>query len=347
MSVRPPAVALSLILLAGCSADREGSGTRPIVNEVAAQTLRDERLKMGTRFEIQLVVEDAEAGRAAIEAAYAEIDRVEDLLSEWRETSEISEVNRQAGRRAVVVGPDLFTVVERSIWAAEATGGAFDVTFAACGRLWSIRERRIPEEEAIAACLARVDYGRLELDPERSSIFVPDPDMRIGIAGIGKGYGVDRAAEVLAAHGFDRYIVDGGGDIRLSGTNVDRPWKVGIADPRRPERLFATAEPNGGAIVTSGDYQQFFEESGVRYHHILDTATGRPARRSVAVTVIAPTAMDADALATGLFVLGPKQGIAVAESLEGVEAMIFGPDLTAHRSGGFPAFRSAQDAPGP
>jgi thiamine biosynthesis lipoprotein len=144
--------------------------------------------------------------------------------------------------------------------------------------------------------------------------------MRIGIAGIGKGYGVDRAAEVLAAHGFDRYIVDGGGDIRLSGTNVDRPWKVGIADPRRPERLFATAEPNGGAIVTSGDYQQFFEESGVRYHHILDTA---------------------------LFVLGPKQGIAVAESLEGVEAMIFGPDLTAHRSGGFPAFRSAQDAPGP
>jgi hypothetical protein len=235
MSVRPPAVALSLILLAGCSADREGSGTRPIVNEVAAQTLRDERLKMGTRFEIQLVVEDAEAGRAAIEAAYAEIDRVEDLLSEWRETSEISEVNRQAGRRAVVVGPDLFTVVERSIWAAEATGGAFDVTFAACGRLWSIRERRIPEEEAIAACLARVDYGRLELDPERSSIFVPDPDMRIAPVRDGR-----------AERGGDRHLR------RLSAV-LRRKWRSLSPHPRHGHRSAGATLGGGHGHRPDGD----------------------------------------------------------------------------------------------
>ena len=294
---------------------------------------------MGTRFEIQIVTGDTAAGREAIDAAYAEIDRVEQLLSEWRETSEISEVNRQASRQAVAVGPDLFTVVEQSVRISEITHGAFDVTFAGCGSVWSIRERRIPADREIDECLVHVGYRRLELDPVGSTIFLPTEQMRIGIAGIGKGYGVDRAAEVLEVHGIDGYIVDGGGDIRLAGSNVDRPWIVGIADPRREGRLQATLEPGRGAIVTSGDYQRYFEKDGVRYHHILDPATGRPARGSVAVTVIAPTAIDADALATGLFVLGPERGIETVERLPQVEALIFGPDLVVHRSSGFPEIR--------
>jgi thiamine biosynthesis lipoprotein len=333
---RTPAVALALLILAGCAPGDRDDGSPRIV--------RDERLKMGTRFEIQVVTRDPSGGRSAIEAAYQEIDRVEDLLSEWRETSEISEVNRRAGHGPVTVGPDLFSVVERAEGISAITGGAFDVTFAACGGIWSVRERRIPTEGEIDSCLALVGFRRLELDPAGSTIGLPAEAMRIGIAGIGKGYGVDRAADVLEAHGVRDYIIDGGGDIRVAGENVDRPWVVGIADPRRDGQLYATLEVGGGAIVTSGDYQRYFEKDGVRYHHILDPTTGRPARRSVAVTVVAGTATDADALATGLFVLGPERGIEIVESQPGVEALIFGPDLEIHRSSGFPEIRLTGDS---
>ena len=325
------AAAFALLTLVACVAGCRGDGSPRVV--------RDERLKMGTRFEIQVVVSDASAGRAAVEAAYLEIDRVEQLLSEWRETSEISEVNRRAGQAAVPVGPDLFAVVERASEISEITDGAFDVTFAACGGIWSVRERRIPTGGEIEACLPHVDFRRLDLDAAASTIRLPAEAMRIGIAGIGKGYGVDRAAEVLEAHGIRDYIVDGGGDIRVAGRNVNRPWVVGIADPRREGQLYATLDARAGAIVTSGDYQRYFEQDGVRYHHILDPATGRPARRAVAVTVVASTATDADALATGLFVLGPERGIEIVEGQPGVEALIFGPDLAIHLSSGFPEVR--------
>lgn len=300
------------------------------------RNMRAQRMLMGTMFDIQIVEADPSAGAAAIRAAFDEVERVEALLSEWIETSEISAVNREAGRRPVVVGPDLYTVVERSLWASELTGGAFDITFAACGHLWSFKEARIPDEAEIVDCLPRVGFRRLRLDAARSSIFLPGADMRIGIAGIGKGYGVDRAAEELEAQGIHDYIVDGGGDIRLSGSNIGRPWKVGIADPRRRGKLYSALTLDNGAIVTSGDYESFFEKDGVRYHHILEPATGWPARRSVAVTVIAPSAMDADALATGLFVVGPERGLELVESLPEVEALFFGPDLAIHRSSGFP-----------
>jgi len=298
--------------------------------------LSDRRMLMGTTFDIQIADAEEGGGSAAIDAAFEEVARVEALLSEWRETSEISEVNREAGRRPVVVGPELFAVIQRSIWASELTHGAFDATFAACGHLWSIKDARKPADEAIAACLPRIDYTRIELDEQQSSIYLPDSEMRLGIAGIGKGYGVDRAADVLEAHGVTNYIVDGGGDIRLKGSKAGRPWRVGIADPRWRGELYATMAVQGGSVVTSGDYEQYFEQDGVTYHHIMDPETGRPARRSVAVTIIAPEAMDADALATGLFVLGPERGLELVEQLPGVEALIFGTDFAPSRSSGFP-----------
>lgn len=320
---------LAVLALVACAGPRGDEAPRPLL-------LRDARSKMGAPFEIQLVATDEASGRAAIDAAYDEIDRVEALISEWRESSEISEVNRRAGDAPVPVGADLFAVLERSIWASEVTDGAFDVTFAACGRAWSIRERRVATEAEIAACLPQVNFRRLELDRGRSTVRLPHAAMRIGVAGIGQGYGVDRAVEVLEARGFERYVVDGAGDIRISGTGLDRPWTVGIAHPRRRGELWAVVQPSAGAIVTSGDYERYFEQDGVAYHHILDPATGRPARRSIAVTVIAPNATDADALSTGLFVLGPERGIEVAEALPGVEALIFGPDLEVRRTSGFP-----------
>jgi len=328
-------IPLALLLLAAVACQPGADAPEPEA-PAGLRTMRAQRMLMGTMFDIQIVGADETAGAAALRAAFDEVARVEQLLSEWHETSEISAVNREAGQRPVVIGPDLYAVVERSLWASELTGGAFDITFAACGHLWSFKEPRIPGEDEIAGCLPRVGFRRLRLDGSRSSIFLPGADMRIGISGIGKGYGVDRAAEELEALGVRDYIVDGGGDIRLSGSNIGRPWKVGISDPRRRGKLFSALTLHRGAIVTSGDYEQFFEREGIRYHHILDPATGRPARRSVAVTVIAPTAMDADALATGLFVTGPRRGLELVEELPGVEALFFGPDLEIVRSSGFP-----------
>jgi thiamine biosynthesis lipoprotein len=332
-------VLLPAVVLA-CAAACQPGGESP-TDPSGRGTIARERLAMGTFFKVQVFSDDAlgaEAAEAAIDAAFEEVARVEALLSEWRETSEISAVNREAGRRPVAVGSELYDVVGLSLELREQTAGAFDITFAGCGRLWSFDLPRIPDAGEIESCLPRV--GReIVLDPGNATVFLPESEARIGIAAIGKGYGVDRAAEVLERHGVENYIVDGGGDIRLAGRKGERPWGVGIAHPRQPGRLYAALELDGGAVVTSGDYQKYFERDGVRYHHILDPRTGRPARRSAAVTVIAPDATRADALATGLFVMGPEAGLALVETLPDVEALFFGPDLEVHRSSGFPELR--------
>lgn len=289
---------------------------------------------MGTQFGIQLIAIDSAHGEAAMTAAFAEIVRVEELMSEYRESSEVSAVNRNAGLTQTVVGEDLFSVLEQALAVSEVTSGAFDITYASCGYLWSVRQQRIPADADIEACLPRVGFQQVTLDSEQFTILLP-AEVRIGVGGIAKGYGVDRAAVVLESYGFDNYIVDGGGDIRLHGQRIDRPWVVGVAHPRESATLLGTLELNEGAVVSSGDYQRFFVHEGVQYHHIIDPATGRPARRAIAVTVIAQTATQADALSTGLFVLGPERGLEVAESLEGIEALIVDPDLGLHMTEGF------------
>jgi thiamine biosynthesis lipoprotein len=295
-----------------------------------------ERPLMGTLFRIDVIVPDEAMGRQAIDAAFAEIERAEEILSNWSETSQISELNRAAGVQPVVVSDELLAVLARALDISRLTEGAFDITFASCGGLWSIRERRIPTDGEIAACLEHVDYRRVALDLQQSAVFVSDPETRVGIAGLAKGYRVDRAARVLDARGIVDYVVDGGGDMRVSSVGETGSWEIKVAHPRRPGEPLGTVDLASGAIATSGDYEWFFEADGVRYHHILDPATGRPARRCVSATVIAETAMDADAMATGLFVMGPVGGIALAERLPGVEAMVIAPDLSVHTTSGFP-----------
>jgi thiamine biosynthesis lipoprotein len=309
--------------------------------------LKDRRAKMGTTFEVQVRVSSPEAGRGAIDAAFDEIDRVEALLSEWKETSETTALNRAAGRAPVAIGDDLRTVLTRASEISDWTGGAFDVTFAACGDAWSFREPyRAATDEELSACRTHVGWRRVLVDAESGTARLPDPSMKIGISGIGKGYGVDRAAAVLESRGIRDYIVDGGGDIRLSASPGTRPWTVGIAHPRRPGALWGSVSGVSGAIVTSGDYEAFFESDGVRYHHILDPRTGRPSVGASAVTVLAPDATTADALATGLMVLGPEAGIALVESLPGVEALFLVEGREHSRSSGFPPVRPAAPTEG-
>lgn len=304
-----------------------------------------ERVLMKTRFRINVMVSDEAAGRAAIEAAFFEVARSEEILSNWSDSSQISAVNRAAGLQPVVVSDELMTVLDRALYFAGATDGAFDITFASCDGLWSIRDRRIASDAELAACLEHVDYRKVALDSRASSVFVADPRTRVGVAGLAKGYRVDRAAEVLERAGIHDYVVDGGGDMRVSTGSFGRPWEIEVAHPRTSDRSLGTVALSSGAIATSGDYQWYFEREGVRYHHILDPATGRPAGRSVSATVIAATALDADALATGLFVMGPRDGVALAERLAGVEALVIAPDLSHHATSGFPVLAAAPSEP--
>ena len=298
--------------------------------------LRGDRQLMGTSFQIRVVTPDLAGACAAIGAAFDEVAREEALFSEYRPSSDVSAINAAAGGTPVEVDPEVFGLLQRSLWASRVTGGAFDMTFAGCGSLWSVREQRVPDMQSLASCMPRVGFQKVRLDERRSSVLLPEPGMRVGLGGIAKGYGVDRAVEVLRARGFTNVVVDGGGDLRVEGADIDGAWTINIAHPRRPGEIFETIRVARGAVVTSGDYLRYFERDGVRYHHIIDPATGWPAARSMAVTVAAPTATDADALATGLFVLGPERGLAALASLPGVEALYFAPDGSVHASPGFP-----------
>lgn len=291
---------------------------------------------MGTPFEIHVVSNSRPTACGAMGAALDEVARLEALLSEYLESSDVRAVNRAAGQHPVEVHPEVFELFEWSEWTSRVTEGAFDITFAACRPEELVRERRVASDEEIAACLEDIGYAKIQADRARRSIYLPQPGMRIGFGGIGHGYGVDKAAEVLLARGITRFAVDGGGELRVQGLDVDGPWVIYVAHPRDPQHPYATLRLDHGAVTTSGDYVKFFDCDGVRYHHVIDPATGRPARRSVAVTVFAPTATEADALDTGLFVLGPERGLALVQRLGGVEALFFAPDLTVHMSPGFP-----------
>ncbi len=290
---------------------------------------------MGTNFEIQVVHDDAAKAAEAIDAAFEEIERVESLISEWRDDSELTAVNRRGAEGPVEVGEELFEVVHRGIELSARTDGAFDLTFASCGHLWSMSKRQVPSKREIDDCLPHIDYRQVELREDDRSIALPDDDTEIGLGAIGKGYGVDRGAEVLSKHHIDDFVVDGGGDLRVEGSSIGRPWSVGIAHPRDAQRLLGEVTLSEGAVVTSGDYERYFEADGQRYHHIIDPETGFPATTSTSVTVIADDATTADALATGLFVLGAADGIELADELDGVEAMIVDDELKRHQSAQF------------
>ena len=239
--------------------------------------------------------------------ACAEVERD---MNEWKPGSPLAEVNRLAGVEPVVVPPDLIDLVQRGIALAEATGGAFDPTWAALWGVWDFRGEHpsIPDTESIERATTLIDYRRIEIDRDASTLYLPQSGMKIGLGGIAKGYAIDLAAERLRDAGFQDFIITGGGQVCAAGAKGDRPWRVGIRDPRGPaDDLFATVELHDASLSTSGDYERFFIIDGVRYHHILDPRTGRPGDSPRSVTVLSPDAALADAVSTALMIVEPDQ----------------------------------------
>ena len=283
------------------------------------------RAQMGTAFNIVLYAPDSVLAQRAADAAFARIDTLNEHLSDYLADSELSRLSATAGQgQAVPVSDDLWAVLMAAQRMAEQTGGAFDVTVGPLTRLWrwAMRRDRLPPEDRLAHARQAVGYRHLVLDSLAHTVSLKKLEMGLDLGGIAKGFAVDEALEVLQAFGLTRVLIDGGGDLRLGDPPPGAPgWRIEVsrvnADGERvqEERFLARK-----AVATSGATYRYVEVDGVRYSHLLDPRTGMGLTDERLVTVIAPTGMQADALASALSVLGPDDGLAFAAGLPEVAA---------------------------
>jgi thiamine biosynthesis lipoprotein len=277
---------------------------------------------MGTRVSVELWADDEARGRELVAEVMREYHRVDDAMSTYKPESEISRVNAEAAEAPMVIGDELFRLVERSLELSVASGGAFDITYDSVGYLYDFRARQRPTDSEIAQHLDAVDYRHVVLDRERHTIFFKTDGVRINLGGIAKGYVVERAAAMLRARGVEHALLNAGGDTRVIGDRRGQPWIVGIRHPRVADEVVTRLPLVDEAISTSGDYERYFEEDGRRYHHIINPATGRPTEGILTVTVIGPDGTLTDGLDTAIFVLGVEKGLELIEAYPEYETII-------------------------
>jgi len=261
---------------------------------------------MGTRFLITLIGSDQRAAHDAIAAQWSRVDSLEATLSEWRPDSPISRLNQTAGQGPVAIGPDGAQCLQAALQVAEASEGAFDPTWATMWDLWTFEAgAEVPPDLEIQARVARVDWRKLDLDATTGRASLAEPGMKVGLGGIGKGYALAQIAADLRTAGFDRFLLEAGGQLYGAGAGLSGHWEAGVRDPRGAvDQTVATVPLANQSAATSGDYERYFEVDGVRYHHVLDPRTGKPARGLQSATVRHPDPTLADAWSTACFVAG-------------------------------------------
>jgi len=281
------------------------------------------QMHMGTLVTITAVASSEAIGQAAAVAGFSEIHRLEQLLSTWISASELSRVNASAGMKPVHVGPETMAVVQAAIEAGAMTSGGFNIAIGPAVQVWNVSEsQRVPTESELDALRPLVDIQGVHVNLQEQTIFLDKAGMRIDVGGIGKGYAADQAVEAMRRAGAIAGVVALSGDIKTFGRLPEGKFLVGIQHPREDGAVLAWIDLQDEAISTAGDYERFFERDGVRYHHILDPLTLRPARGCQSVTVIAREGVWADGLDTGIFVMGPERGMELVELLPEVEAII-------------------------
>jgi thiamine biosynthesis lipoprotein len=257
---------------------------------------------------------------------FGDFDRLDALMSVWKDGSDILRLNGAAGDHAVPVSVETREVLRVARQVSDWTDGKFDVTFGPLSGWWKFdnqdKDNTIPDRREVLARLPLVNYHDLEVDERAGTAFLKRKGMRVNLGGIGKGYAVDRAVEILRRSGLRDFMIQAGGDMYVAGKRGDRPWRLGIRDPRGPaDKSFAMLDLTDGTFSTSGDYERFFMKDGRRYHHILDLSAGEPARGCRSVTLVTDRAVIADALAKGVFILGPDAGMALIERMPGVQGV--------------------------
>ena len=287
-----------------------------------AEWFQREEAIMGTRVAVELWSEDAALAARAMDAVIAEMRRTDELMSTYKPESQLSAVNAHAFEGPVEVDPEIIDVVARSFDFSRMSNGAFDVTYASVGYLYDYRAHQRPTEQQVAAALPGVDYRQVEIDRARNTIRFLRKGVRVDLGGIAKGYAVDRSIEILRGLGIEHAMVNAGGDTRLLGDRLGKPWIVGIRDPRNEGRMVTRLPLEDEAISTSGDYERYFDDGDERCHHLIDPRTGRSPNSIRSVTVIAPDGLTSEALSKTIFVLGVEQGASIVESLPNVDAVI-------------------------
>jgi thiamine biosynthesis lipoprotein len=278
-----------------------------------AQILRKRTtLLMGGRFDITIVANDSVSAEKNINAVIAEITRIENLISDWKSDSQVSEVNQNAGIRPVKVDKEVFELTQRAIQFSEMTNGGFDISFAAMDKIWKFDGSMIamPSAEAIQKSVEKVGYKNIVLDSVQSTIFLKLKGMKIGFGALGEGYATDKCRDMMLAKGVEAGIINGSGDMSTWGKQPNgKPWNIGITNPFDPEKLVAVVPLEQDAVTTSGSYEKFVVFDGKRYSHIINPATGYPTTGLCSVTVFGPNAETANGLSTSLMVLGKTAGL--------------------------------------
>lgn len=280
---------------------------------------------MGSRFDITIVANDSVTANGYIDDAVAEIKRIEKLISSWDKDSQTSEINKNAGIKPVKVAPELYALIKRAINISKLTDGAFDISYASMDRIWKFDGSMtvMPSEEEIKSSVAKVGFQNIVLNDEQRSVFLKLPGMKIGFGAIGKGYAADMAKKLLMDKGVVAGIINASGDMNTWGKQPNGDdWKVAITNPLNKNKVFALLPITNGAVVTSGNYEKYVNFNGKRYSHIIDPRSGYPSSGIISVTVFAPKAELADALATSVFVMGKEIGLDRIDQLPKIECII-------------------------
>ena len=292
------------------------------VSSARADWVRREETIMGTRIYVEAWHANPIQGEQALDAVMADMRRIDALMSHYKPDSQISLINTRAALEPVAVDPELFDLIRTSIHFSEITEGAFDITYASVGYLYDYPRHVHPTEAQIKAALPGINYKNLILDAEHHTVKFARDGMRIDLGGIAKGYACDRGVEILKSFGVAHAIVTAGGDSRLLGDRNGKPWNIGIRHPDDKNKVVLTMPLMDVGVSTSGDYERYFEEDGVRYHHIIDPKTGESPHEVRSVTIIGPTATDTEGWSKGVFIKGPVEGIRLIEQHPEMDAVV-------------------------
>lgn len=281
---------------------------------------------MGNRFELSIVSTDSVWANQKFDLAVAEVSRIEKLLTTFSPDSQTNQINDAAGIFPVKIDPEIFQLIQRSIRISNLTQGAFDITYGSIDKsLWNFDKTMtsLPSKEIAQKMIRLIDYKKVILNEKDSTVFLQEKGMRIGFGGIGKGYAAEMAKRLMMQEGVENGIVNAAGDLTTWGNQPNgKPWTIGIADPNNQNLPFSYLNISNMAVATSGNYEKFVVIDGKKYSHTINPKTGFPISGIKSVTIIAPNAEIADALATPVTVMGVKVGIDLINQIKGIACVV-------------------------
>lgn len=288
-----------------------------LISTIAQAQVKESRdtILMGSRFSITIIDENLEKANQHIDLIISEIARIEEAISDWKPSSQVSKINQNAGIQAVKVDEEVFKLTKRALYFSEITDGAFDISFAAMERIYDYQEgwmEEFPSDSIRLKAIEKVGYQNIVLDEIEQTIFLKLPGMKIGFGATGKGYAADKAKEYAQNLGIQAGIINASGDMATWGMNLNNNfWKIGVQNPMKPQKPLDVLNVQNAAMTTSGSYEKFVLIGDKRYSHIINPKTGIPATGLISVTVIGPNAEFANGLSTSLMVLGVEEGLKV------------------------------------